>query len=119
MLGESATLQCIFSGKQVSLFLNSSCNFYHLNILIFLFYFVWILFYHIFIKSCHSSVPNIQWLNTNGSLIEPNSKYKIEQYGRELLIHNVTFDDEGEYACVANSTLPMNPYLNVTSMYCA
>lgn len=80
-------------------------------------YFEWILFYHIFIKSCQSSVPNIQWLNTNGSLIEPNSKYKIEQYGRELLIRNVTFDDEGEYACVANSTLPMNPYLNETSMY--
>lgn len=76
VLGESATLQCIFSG---------------------------------------SPVPIIQWLNTNGSEIKPNSKYKIKQYGRELLIRNVTFDDEGEYACVANSAVPMNPYLNVTT----
>lgn len=78
---------------------------------------MWILFYFIYIKTCHSPVPIIQWLNTNGSEIKPNSKYKIKQYGRELLIRNVTFDDEGEYACVANSAVSMNPYLNVTSMY--
>lgn len=68
-------------------------------------------------KTFHSPVPKIQWLNTNGSLIKLNSKYKIKQYGRELLIRNVTFDDDGEYTCVANSTLAMHPYLNVTSMY--
>lgn len=61
-----------------------------------------------------SPVPNIQWLSISGSMITSNSKYVIKQYGRELLIRNVTFDDDGLYRCVADGNLTNNIYLNVT-----
>uniref|UniRef100_A0A8W8I7D2 Ig-like domain-containing protein n=1 Tax=Magallana gigas TaxID=29159 RepID=A0A8W8I7D2_MAGGI len=76
VIGENATLQCIFSG---------------------------------------SPVPNIQWLSISGSMITSNSKYVIKQYGRELLIRNVTFDDDGFYRCVADGNLTNDIYLNVTA----
>lgn len=66
------------------------------------------------IISIDSPVPNIQWLFINGSMIASSSKYVIKQYGRELLIRNVTFDDDGVYRCVADGNLTNNPYLNVT-----
>lgn len=47
-------------------------------------------------------------------MIASSSKYVIKQYGRELLIRNVTFDDDGVYRCVADGNLTNNPYLNVT-----
>ncbi|XP_061171692.1 contactin rig-6-like [Saccostrea echinata] len=62
-----------------------------------------------------SSVPVIKWKNKNGSDIELNHRYSIKDYGRQLHIMNVTFDDEGEYQCIADGHISQNPFLNVTS----
>ncbi|XP_062619037.1 neural cell adhesion molecule L1-like protein [Saccostrea cucullata] len=62
-----------------------------------------------------SPVPVIKWKNKNGSSIESNRKYIIKENGRLLQIMNVTFDDEGQYQCIANDNITQNPFLNVTS----
>ncbi|XP_061187071.1 contactin-2-like [Saccostrea echinata] len=62
-----------------------------------------------------SSVPVIKWKNKNGSYIEINHRYNITENGRQLQIMNVTFDDEGEYQCIADGNISQNPFLNVTS----
>lgn len=72
-------------------------------------------FLTILLKYIYSPVPDIHWLLRNGSVIKPNSKFNIEENGRQLLIQNVTFDDDGLYTCVASSNLTMDSYLNVTS----
>ncbi|XP_061187081.1 contactin-1-like [Saccostrea echinata] len=59
-------------------------------------------------------VPKVEWQNKNGTTITTNHKYDFSQYGRQLHILNVTFDDEGFYKCIANKNLTQRPFLNVT-----
>ncbi|XP_078333163.1 contactin-1-like isoform X2 [Crassostrea virginica] len=60
------------------------------------------------------SIPEIKWKNPKGSNITTDDKYRIIQYGRQLEVMNVTYDDEGHYSCHANN-LTQTPSLNVTS----
>ncbi|XP_061171703.1 uncharacterized protein LOC133181177 [Saccostrea echinata] len=70
---------------------------------------------NIVIVPVNSPVPKVVWQNKNGTTITTNHKYVFSQYGQQLHILNVTFDDEGFYKCIANKNLTLRPFLNVTS----
>lgn len=62
-------------------------------------------------------MSEIKWKNKHGSSISTNNKYRTSQYGRILHVMNVTYEDEGNFTCVAENNLTQAPYLNVTCTY--
>lgn len=63
------------------------------------------------------SLSEIEWKNKHGFNISTNNKYRTSQYGRILHVMNVTYEDEGKFACVTENNLVQAPYLNVTCTY--
>uniref|UniRef100_K1Q2R6 Neuroglian n=1 Tax=Magallana gigas TaxID=29159 RepID=K1Q2R6_MAGGI len=77
-LGQTAELQCIFSG---------------------------------------SPIPTIQWKTPELEFIDISNtkKYELADFGRKLLVKNLTINDEGSYTCIANNKVQQQAFLNVTS----
>ncbi|XP_048727971.2 neuroglian-like isoform X3 [Ostrea edulis] len=64
-----------------------------------------------------SPIPSITWKTPHLDLINftRSQKYELADYGRKLLVKNITFDDEGYYTCIANNKVQQQSLLNVTS----
>ncbi|XP_062591175.1 neuroglian-like isoform X1 [Saccostrea cucullata] len=64
-----------------------------------------------------SPIPTISWKTPQ---LEPidftnSAKYELDDFGRKLVVKDLTIDDEGSYTCIANNQVQQQAFLNVTS----
>lgn len=64
-----------------------------------------------------SPIPTIQWKTPELEFIDDSNtkKYELADFGRKLLVKNLTINDEGSYTCIANNKVQQQAFLNVTS----
>nr|XP_022337546.1 neuroglian-like isoform X2 [Crassostrea virginica] len=64
-----------------------------------------------------SPIPKIQWKTPELEVIDfsNTNKYELQDFGRKLVVKNLTSNDEGSYMCIADNKVQQQANLNVTS----